>query len=164
MEFLARCSRCGALVETSSSKFDDWKIVYYTPCTAVTKVSRSVNDYTALCPDCMEQLKAWLACEPEEPQGQEKADQSADVDSVERLAADMARIIAFAMSVRKHGEDTMACKYFGHYGVPCTTPDGAVCPDRDCDDNTCVEFALEDIQRRCKALGINIEEDADAKR
>ena len=64
MEFLARCSRCGALVDASSNEFGEWKIVYYTPCAAVVSGNdtpvRNVSDYTALCPDCMGQLKAWL--------------------------------------------------------------------------------------------------------
>lgn len=162
MEFLARCSRCGALVEASSSKFDDWKIVYYTPCTAVTNVSRSVSDYTALCPDCMEQLKAWLACEPEEPQGQEEAGQSSDGDSAERLAADMAVALAFQAGNEMY-EDTAACAYFGRLGIPCIGLCITACPAYKISGKTCLEAMRDDIRRRCKALGIDLEGDEDAK-
>lgn len=162
MEFMARCSRCGALVDASSKEFGDWKIVYYTPCAAVTKVGRNVSDYTALCPDCMEQLKEWLAQAPEDKKGQ--VDESADGDSVERLAADMAKVVVRTMADESDGADSAACHYFGHNGVPCVD-DSGTCPA--CCliiGKTCAEFALEDIHRRCKALGIDLEEDSDAKR
>lgn len=155
MEFLARCSRCGALVETSSKEFGDWKIVYYTSCTAVTNVSRNVSDYTALCPDCMGQLKAWLAGEPEEPQGQEEAGQSSDGDSAERLAADMMKVVVRTMADTSDGADSAACHYFGHSGVPCRAYNII--------GKTCARFALDDIHRRCEALGIDFGEDEDAE-
>ena len=163
MEFLARSSRCGALVETSSKEFGDWKIVYYTSCTAVTKVSSSVSDYTALCPDCMEQLKAWLAGESEEPQGQEEAGQSSDGDSTERLAADLAKIVVRTMADTSDGADSAACHYFGHSGVPCVDDSGVPCRAYNIIGKTCARFALDDIHRRCEALGIDLEEDSDAK-
>lgn len=156
MELMTRCGRCGALVETTSERLSSG-VVHYAPCAVATKISsnnvvvRDGCEYTVLCPDCMEQLKEWLAGESQEPQ--EAA------DSAERLAADMARVVA-AMA---DDGDSMACHYFGRNVVPCTEFGGTTCPAYGCTGKTCAEFALEDFRRRCRALGIDLEEDEDAR-
>lgn len=156
MEVLTMCGRCGALVETTSERFSNGT-VYYAPCAATTVlssdnvVSRDGCEVTVLCPDCMEGLKQWLAGEPQKPQEAG--------DSVERLTADMARVAA---AMTDEGDST-ACHYFGRSVVPCTEPGGTTCPAYGCTGMTCAEFALEDFRRRCKALGIDLEEGEDAE-
>ena len=131
------------------------------PCAATTKVGsndvvvRDGCETTVLCPDCMEQLKEWLASEPEEPQEAG--------DSAERLAFDMARALACAP------EDCcgirIACEYFGHSGLAdCRNREssryGDECPASgymsDCWDTMCAS-----IRRRCKALGVDLGDEAD---
>lgn len=168
MELMARCGRCGALVEASSKKRGDGTITYYTPCAVVTEVSsndvlvRDGSEYTVLCPDCVGQLKAWLAGEPEEPQGQEEAGQSSDGGSAERLAADLAR--ASIDGLRYGICQIIACKYFGHGGMnPCLS--GGVCHaygDGTGGSESCCRAMLDDVRRRCKELGIDLKEDEDA--
>lgn len=157
MQILTKCARCGALVETTSvSGIVDNKRVYYAPCAVVTKVSsnntvvRDGCEYTVLCPDCMEQLKAWLSGESQEPQ--EAA------DSVERLAFDMAR--ALACTPEDCCGIRIACEYFGHGGL-------ADCRDRESSRygdecpasgymSDCWETMRANIRRRCAALGIDL--------
>lgn len=158
MEFMARCDRCGALVEASSRKRGDGMITYYTPCAVVTEVSsndvpvRDGCEYTVLCPDCVGQLKEWLAEAPKDKKGQ--VDESAGEDSVERLIDDMARVAA---AMADEG-DSVACSYFGRNVMPCTEFDGTACPAYCLIGKTCAEFALEDFRRRCKALGIGMKD------
>ena len=138
MEFLTRCGRCGALVETTSERFSNGT-VYYAPCAATTVlssnnvVSRDGCEYTVLCPDCMEGLKAWLADEPQ-PQGQEGAGEGVGGDSWERLRADVA----------KPG----CCEYFqGRSDVEAC--DG--CPALEATVD-CGQARATDVVRRAKAL------------
>lgn len=171
MEVLTRCERCGALVETRNAKFADGTAAYYAPCAAVTEISsnntlvRDGCETTALCPDCMEVLRGWLAGEPQKPQGQEKADQSADVDSVERLAADMAR--ALACTPEDCCGIKISCEYFGHGGITgCRDREssryGDECPASGFLSNGCWGTMRADIRRRCRALGIDLGEGEDA--
>ena len=171
MEVLTKCGRCGALVETRKTMFADGTSAYYAPCAAVTEISsnntlvRDGCETTVLCPDCMEVLKGWLACESQEAQGQEKADQSADVDSVERLAADMAR--ALACTPEDCCGIKIACEYFGHSGlIGCrdreSSRHGDECPASGFLSNGCWETMCANIRRRCAALGIDLEEGEDA--
>lgn len=169
---MTRCGRCGALVETTSEELSSG-VVHFAPCAVTTKISsndvvyRDGCETTVLCPDCLEQIKAWLAGEPEEPQGQEGSGQSADGDSAERLATDLARA---AKNVAATGLCTqqLACGYFGHSGdTTChdwrAPSHHGECPAYD-SDSPCSEIMFGDVHRRCKALGIDIEEDEDAKR
>lgn len=160
MEFMARCGRCGALVEASSKKRGDGTITYYTPCAVVTEVSsndvlvRDGSEYTVLCPDCVEQLKEWLTEAPKDKKGQ--VDESADGDSVERLAADVAS--ASIDGLRYGICQTIACKYFGHGGTnPCLS--GGVCHaygDGTGGSESCCMAMLDDVRRRCEELGIDL--------
>lgn len=164
MELFTKCNRCGALMQTRCVDGGFTRKIHLAPCVMTGEVNSNGAtagdeiEHTVLCPDCMAKLKAWLAGEPEKPQGQEEAGQSSDGDSVERLAADMAKAVARTM------DDAAACHYFGHSGVPCVDDSGVPCRAYNIIGKTCARFALDDIQRRCKALGINIEEDADATR
>lgn len=88
-----------------------------------------------------------------------------DGDSIERLAADMAKIVLSAMTGWEDGEDKniTACRYFGRRGVPCEYG-GTTCPAYGPIGMTCVEFAPRHLRRRCEALGIDLdggEEDAE---
>ena len=135
MEFLTRCGRCGALVETTSERFSNGT-VYYAPCAATTVLSS--NDVvsmdgcqvTVLCPDCMEGLKQWLAGEPQESQ----EPQEAAGDSWERLRADVA----------KPG----CCEYFQGRG-DVESCDG--CPALEAKVD-CGQARAADVVRRAKAL------------
>lgn len=161
MEFLARCGRCGALVEASSKKWGDGTITYYTPCAVVTEVSgndvlvRDGCEYTVLCPDCVEQLKEWLA---EAPGERQEAGQSSDGDSAERLAADVAS--AYIDGMRYGICQAIACKYFGHGGTnPCLS--GDVCHaygDGTGGSESCFRAMLDDVRKRCKALRIDLKD------
>ena len=172
MEMFTKCGRCGALVETTDEILGGMA-VKCAPCAVTTKVSsndvvvRDGCETTVLCHDCMEQLKAWLACEPEKPQGQEEAGQSSDGDSAERLAADLARA---AKNVTAFGfcRQQLACGYFGHSGdVTChvwRAPSyHGECPAYG-SDSPCSERMFDDVARRCKELGIDLGRDPDAKR
>lgn len=151
MEFMARCGRCGALVEASSRKRGDGAITYYTPCAVVTQVSsndvpvRDGCEYTVLCPDCMGQLEAWLAGGQDGPQ---EVDESAETDTAESLARDMARALDFFSS-----SGYSACRYFG------SKPKCHGCPAASTDEvnRGCSRFMCADIRRRCKVLGIDLE-------
>lgn len=162
MELMARCDRCGALVEASSRKRGDGAITYYTPCAVVTQVSsndvlvRDGCEYMVLCPDCVGQLKEWLAEAPEDKKGQ--VDESADGDSVERLAADIVKSINNGMRCGVC-QQAIACEYFGHGGAsPCLS--GGVCHayvHGTGDSESCCRAMLDDVRRRCEALGIDLE-------
>lgn len=165
MEFMARCGRCGALVE-AERRTVNCEPVYYVPCAVAARVrddDRVVTsgcEYTVLCPDCVEQLKEWLA---EAPQEQEKAGQSADCDSLERLADDVAS--AFVDGMRYGICQMIACKYFGHGGfMGCNS--GSPCRaygDGTGGSESCYRAMLDDVRRRCTALGIDLGEDSDAE-
>ena len=155
MEVLTKCGRCGALVETRKTKFGDGTVAYYAPCAAVTEISsnntlvREGCEVTPLCPDCMEQLKAWLAGESE---GQQEADGIAENESGESLVRDMARALDFLSD-----HSYSACRYFGNkpecHGCPANTGAGS---------RGCCNAMLDDIDRRCDKLGIDLEEGEDA--
>lgn len=152
MELFTRCGRCGALVGTTSETVDGAS-AQCAPC--VVAADRGGSEYTVLCPDCMSKLKSWLGGVPEEPQEAG--------DSAERLAFDMARALACAP------EDCcgirIACEYFGHSGLAdCRNREssryGDECPASgymsDCWDTMCAS-----IRRRCKALGVDLGDEAD---
>lgn len=96
MEMFTKCGRCGALVETTDEILGGMT-VKCALCAVTTKVGsndvvvRDGCETTVLCPDCMEKLRAWLAGEPEEPQGQEEeAGQGADGDCTGNTCAEFA--------------------------------------------------------------------------
>ena len=165
MEFMARCGRCGALVKTRRRQFADGTIAYYTPCAVVTQVSsndvpvRDGCEYTVLCPDCMGQLNKWLAGEFEGPQ--EAADSAGD-DDVKALARDMARGLVSAAK-ENGGDQAVACGYFGYWGVPCIGCGAATCPAFARGREGCFNVMSDDVGKRCKALGIDLEEGEDAR-
>ena len=139
MELMTRCGRCGALVGTTSERLGGG-VVHYAPCAVTTKISsndvvvRDGCEYTVLCPDCMEGLKAWLAGEPQEPQGQEKAEEGVGGDSWERLEEDLTH--------------SGCCAYFYH-GTDGEACDG--CPAHE-SLGDCWQARATDIVRRAKAL------------
>lgn len=163
MEMYAKCGRCGALVETRKTRLPDGTIIYYTPCAAVTDTSsndmvvRDGCETTVLCTNCTKQLKKWLAGEPEKPQEAE--------DSVERLAADIAR--ALACTPEDCCGIRVACEYFGHGGnTDCRDRKSSLYGDK-CPASgllsDCWETMCTSIRRRCTALGIDLWGEADAK-
>ena len=164
MELLARCGRCGALMETTSERFSNGT-VYYAPCAATTVLSsndvpvRDGCEYTVLCPDCREGLKAWLAGEFEGPQ--EAADSAGD-DDVKALARDMARGLVSAAK-ENGGDQAVACGSFGYWGVPCIGCGAATCPAFARGREGCFNVMSDDVGKRCKALGIDLEEGEDAR-
>ena len=139
MELMTRCGRCGALVGTTSERLSGG-VVHYAPCAVATKISsndvvvRDGCEYTVLCPDCMEGLKAWLAGEPQEPQGQEKAEGGVGGDSWERLEEDLTH--------------SGCCAYF-YRSTDGETCDG--CPAHE-SLGDCWQARATDIVRRAKAL------------
>ena len=168
MQILTKCARCGALVEPNQmpsvlrgTNALFWRAATTCNVDASGTIAMDFVSTSVLCPDCMAQLKAWLDGESEEPQGQEEAGQSADGDSVERLAASMAR--AFACTPEDCCGIRIACEYFGHgynttgcrdressrYGDEC--PASGYMSD-------CWETMCADIRRRCAALGIDLED------
>ena len=165
MELMARCERCGALVEASSRKRGDGTITYYTPCAVVTQVSsndvpvRDGCEYMVLCPDCVGQLNEWLAEAPEDKKGQ--VDESAGEDSIERLTADMAR--AFACTPEDCCSIKIACEYFGHGdNIGCRDRElsrySDECPASGYLSDGCWETMRANIRKRCKALGIDLKD------
>lgn len=169
MEMFVKCDRCGALVETTDEILGGMS-VKCAPCAVTTKVGsndvvvvRDGCEHTVLCPDCMGQLKEWLAGKPEEPQVREEPGQSADGDSAERLAEDMTKTVVRIMADKSDGVDSAACHYFGHSGVPCVDDSGVPCRAYNIIGKTCARFALDDIHRRCEALGIDLGGEADAE-
>lgn len=161
MQILTRRARCGALVETRNTKFADGTTAYYAPCAAWEAISsnntlvRDSCETTVLCPDCIEQLKEWLAEAPKDKKGQ--VDESAGEDSLERLAADIVKAVTNGM---RHGvcQQAIACEYFGH-GNNISCQSGSVC--RGYGDGTggsvsCCNAMLDDVLSRCKALGIDL--------
>ena len=174
MDVFAKCARCGATVPPCNAKETEegtrvrfWAAV--TTCTVDTDggMALDLGGAEVLCPDCMMKLKEWISGGPEDPQGQEEAGQSYDGDSAERLATDLARA---AKNVAATGLCTqqLACGYFGHSGdTTChdwrAPSHHGECPAYD-SDSPCSEIMFGDVHRRCKALGIDIEEDEDAKR
>lgn len=172
MEVLTKCGRCGALLETTSGIVDNRR-VYYAPCVAVTEVSSNntvVRDgckVTVLCPDCMDQLNAWLDGESQEPQ--EAAD-SAGSDDVNALVRDLARAVKNVTALGLCRQQ-LACGYFGHVGdIYCLDREASVhrdeCPAYGCREGgtkLCMAAMLDDVARRTDELGIDLKEDADAR-
>lgn len=162
MEVFAKCSRCGATVEPCDVRVTAggtrvWFWTAATTCTVDTDggMALDFDGAAVLCPDCMQQYMDWLAEAPDERQ---EPCQSADGDSVERLAADMAKVVLSAMLSREDGWAITACRYFGHGGASCSG-----CPAYAPTGMTCAEFAPRHLRRRCEALGIGLdggEEDA----
>lgn len=154
MEMFVKCGRCGALVGTTSETVGG-AAAQCAPC--VVAADRGGSEYTVLCPDCMSKLKSWLDGVSEEPQEAS--------DSVERLAADMAR--ALACTPEDCCGIRVACEYFGHGGnTDCRNREssryGDECPASgymsDCWDTMCAS-----IRRRCNALGVDLGDEADAE-
>ena len=164
MDLMTRCERCGKLVETEFFS-KSWGSYHASPAVVIGKLDIEGNIHTAqavkaaLCPDCAEKLKAWLAVKPEEPQ--------AAADSVERLVVDMAR--AFTCPAEDCCNAKIACEYFGHGNlIGCRDRElsrhGNECPAAVFLSNGCWETMRADIRRRCAELGIDLEEDEDDKR
>lgn len=144
MEMFVRCGRCGALTETSGETVGGSSAQCAT-CVVMTRMSSgdvAVSDgseYTVLCPDCIGQLKAWLAGESEEQRKPQ-----ASTDSAGKLVRDMARVFC----CMHEGTQPFACWYFDH--VKC---DG--CPAYG-HDHGCDQEMYNDIGRRAFALGIHL--------
>lgn len=143
MELMARCGKCGALVEASSKKRGDGTITYYTPCAVVTEVSsndvlvRDGGEYTVLCPDCVGQLKAWL-----------DGGQTKDPSIAEGIIRDMYA----ALMARPHRKQ--ACEYLSKRNpFMC-----ARCME---DPIQCVGEMFKEIRRRCAEIGIDLAGDGD---
>lgn len=172
MEVLTKCGRCGALVETTSERLSSG-VVHFAPCAVTTKISsndvvvRDGCEYTVLCPDCMDQLKAWLAGESQE---QQEAADSAGSDDVNALVRDLARAVKNVTSLGLCRQQ-LACGYFGHVGdVACLDREASVhrdeCPAYGCREGgakLCMVAMLDDVARRTDELGIDLKEDADAR-
>ena len=148
MQILTRCARCGALTEADWVDGGSRGGNHYVPCAATTKTCVNGTIYTGtgcevtvLCPDCMGQLKKWLAGGPEDPQKPQ-----ASTDSVGKLVRDMARVFCCMHA----GTQPFACWYFDH--VKC---DG--CPAYG-HDHGCDQEMYNDIGRRASAFGINLME------
>lgn len=157
MDLMTRCERCGKLVETEKFSIGLWGSYCAVPAATIGTLDtegdfHKTEDATvALCPDCIEKLKAWLAGGQDEPQ---EADESAGSDSAERLIVDMCNMIFTG------GNYASVCEYFGHRTGSCEGCDmqGAG------DNSTCLREVRADIKRRCEGFGIDIEEDEDDKR
>lgn len=153
MNLMTRCERCGKLVETEFVS-KDWGNYHAAPAVVIGKLDiegnlRSTQDVkAALCPYCLGELKAWLA------------DDGAILpvavsSSAKRLIRDMCNMIF------TDGNYASVCEYFGHRTGSCEGCASACAGDR----TTCLREVRADIKRRCEALGIDLEEDAeDAKR
>lgn len=145
MEFMARCGKCGALVKARGRRLYDGTVAYYTPCAVVTEVSsndvlvRDGSEFTVLCPDCMGQLKEWLA-----------GGQTKDPSIAEGIIRDMYA----ALMARPHRKQ--ACEYLSKRNpFMC-----ARCME---DPIQCVGEMFKNIRWRCAEIGIDLEEDSDAK-
>lgn len=154
MQILTKCGRCGALVEPNQmpsvlrgTNALFWRAATTCNVDASGTIAMDFADTTALCPDCIGQLKGWLAGEPEEPQKPQ-----ASADSVAALVRDMAAALDFSRD-----SAWPSCRYFYH------SADCNGCP-ADSSDQPCFHVLFDDIHRRCKALEIDLEEEADAKR
>ena len=139
-----KCDRCGALVETTDEMLGGMT-VKCAPCAVTTKVGS--NDvvvmggceHTVLCPDCMEQLKAWL-----------DGGQTKDPSIAEGIIRDMYA----ALMARPHRKQ--ACEYLSkRKPFMC-----ARCME---DPIQCVGEMFKNIRWRCEELGIDLEENEDAK-
>lgn len=145
MQILTKCGRCGAPIEFKHAKSPFGESVRRVPCVLVSSVSTDVTvttdggELTALCPDCIGQLKAWLAGESEEQRKPQ-----ASTDSAGKLVRDMAKVFCCMHA----GTQPFACWYFDH--VKC---DG--CPAHGY-DHGCDQEMYNDIGRRASALGINL--------
>lgn len=144
MQLMTRCGRCGALVETTSERLSSG-VVHYAPCAVATKISsnnvvvRDGCEYTVLCPDCMEGLKQWLA-----------GGQTEDPSIAEGIIRDMYA----ALGAKPHRKQ--ACEYLSERNpFMC-----ARCME---DPKQCVGEMFKEIRRRCAEIGIDLEEDEDAR-
>ena len=151
MQVLTRCTRCGALVEpcqkpcpTSGATVWLWSAA--ATCTVDTSGTLAM-DFTStsvLCPDCIGQLKEWLAGESDAMQNPQ-----ASTDSVAALVRDMAVALDFSRD-----SAWSSCRYFYH------SEDCEGCP-ADSSGLPCHRVLFDDIRRRCEALGIDLEGDGD---
>ena len=168
MDLMTRCERCGKLVETEGFSMGVWADFRAVPAVAIGTLDledcfhETQTAAMALCPDCAEKLKAWLAGKPEAPEEPQAA-----ADSVERLVVDMAR--AFTCPAEDCCNAKIACEYFGHGNlIGCRDRElsrhGNECPAAVSLSNGCWETMRADIRRRCAELGIDLEEDEDDKR
>lgn len=169
MDVFAKCARCGAMVEpcdargtAGGTRMRFWMAA--TTCTVDTDggMALDLGGAAVLCPDCMQQYMDWLAKAPGERQVPGKG---ADGDSVERLAADMVKAIDNGMRCGVC-QQAIACEYFGHGNYkPCLS--GSVCRgygDGTGGSESCCRAMLDDVHRRCEALGIDLDGDEDAER
>lgn len=171
MDVFTKCARCGATVlpcdakETvGGTRMRFWAAA--TTCTVDTDggMALDLGGAAVLCPDCMAKLREWLACGPEDQQGQEEdAGQCPDGDGAEGFAADLARAVK---NVTTFGlcRQQLACGYFGHLGgVACLDRQASVhrdeCPaygGGDGGPESCLAAMLDGISRRCEELGIDL--------
>ena len=110
-------------------------------CSADTSGTGAVDfaDKVALCPDCMGQLKAWLA-----------GGQTEDLS----IAEDIIRDMYAALGVKPRRQQ--ACEYLSRrYPATC-----ARCVE---DPAQCVDEMFDDIRYCCSEIGIDLEGDEDAK-
>ena len=142
MELMARCERCGALVETTDEILGGMA-VKCAPCAVTTKVGsndvvvRDGCEATVLCPDCMEQLKAWL-----------DGGQTKDPSIAEGIIRDMYA----ALMARPHRKQ--ACEYLSKRNpFMC-----ARCME---DPIQCVGEMFKNIRWRCAEIGIDLAGDGD---
>ena len=147
MEVFAKCARCGAPVVPCDAKETAggtrvrlWAAV--TTCTVETDggMALDLGGATVLCPDCMGQLNKWLA-----------GGQTNDLS----IAEDIIRDMYAALGAKPHRQQ--ACEYLsGRDPVTC-----ARCAE---DPAQCVDEMFKDIRWRCAEIGIDLKEEADAKR
>lgn len=166
MELFTKCNRCSALMQARCVDNGFARKTHLVPCVMTGEMSSddvTAGDeiaHTVLCPDCTAKLKAWLAGEPEEPQ---EAAGSAGDDDVKALARDMARGLVSAAK-ENGGDQAVACGYFGYWGVPCIGCGTATCPAFARSREGCFNVMSDDVGKRCKALGIDLDGDEDAGR
>lgn len=144
MQILTKCGRCGALVEPNQmpsvlrgTNALFWRAVTTCNVDASGSIAMDFADSTVLCPDCIEQLKAWLA-----------GGQTKDLSIVEDIIRDMYA----ALGAKPHRQQ--ACEYLSERNpVMC-----ARCME---DPKQCVGEMFKDIRRRCAEIGIDLAGDGD---
>lgn len=147
MQILTRCARCGALVEpcqmpsrTRGATVWSWSAVATCNVAASGTVAMDFASTSVLCPDCIGQLKAWLA-----------GGQTEDLS----IAEDIIRDMYAALGAKPHRKQ--ACVYLSERNpFMC-----ARCME---DPKQCVDEMFKDIRWRCAEIGIDLKEEADAKR
>ena len=128
MELFTKCNRCGALMQARCVDNGFARKTHLVPCVMTCEMSSDDvtpfgdSEAVALCPDCMEGLKRWLAGD--------------DNDSLGKLIDDMERAAAAR---------ACACTYLGK----CEDDECDGCPAL---GERCYVFVFNDIARRMHAL------------